>query len=141
MNIDVINLDSAIHKKIYIPLEHSSQDMWNSRNKDLWIDKEFNYRLNNCDEIFYLVHNNIAIGHLGLNDDTVKALYIDPKFRGQKLSYQIYEYVFLTLGFIKSDDARESSATKIWKKLQKKYSKLISYDPKTDVFTYNSLKF
>ncbi len=136
-----MNLSTAINRKIHIPLEHSSEDLWNSHHKDSWKDSEFNYRLNNCDEIFFLVHNNIVIGHLGLNDDSVKALYIDPKYRGQKLTYQLYEYVFLNLRFLKSDDAREPSATKIWKNLKKKYSKLISYDQETDIYIYNSLKY
>lgn len=136
-----MNLSTAISKKVFIPLEHSSEDMWNSNHKDSWKDTEFNYRLNNCDEIYFLVHNNVVIGHLGLNDDSVKALYIDPKYRGQKLTYQLYEYVFLNLRFLKSDDAREPAATKIWKNLKKKYSKLISYDQESDIYTYNSLKY
>lgn len=141
MNIEIIDLSTAQHRNIFIPIQHCSEQMWNENKQGKWAETENNYRLNTCDEVYFAVIGNVAIGHLGINEDSIRAVYIDPEYRGLKLSYQLYEHVFLVLGEIKSDTAREKVADKIWKKLHKKYSALIKYDTEEDIYIFNRNNF
>lgn len=92
-------------------------------------EKEFNYRLNNIDDISYAVKNNSVIGHLGVDENNaVKAVYVDPKFRKKGVAEQLYtDYVYKN-GVLKSDDinAMEPEAKNLWEKLQKKYPEEIT---------------
>lgn len=137
MNVEILSDSDIKQRKIVIPIEHCPEHMWNS-NLSEWKEEEYNYRLNTCDTIYFAVVNNKIVGHLGLNENSIKALYIDPNFRSFRLSYQLYEHLFLDFQYVESDDAREPVANKIWERLSKKYSSLIQYDQKRDVYIYDN---
>lgn len=117
-----------------IPMSHCPEHLCE---EGTWEDKDYNYRLNTCDEILVLVHNDTIIGHMGLRDSVIRAVAIDEQYQGQGLSYKFYEYVFNFYEWVHSDDAREPVATYIWKKLQKQYPNQITYDKQKDQFKWS----
>ena len=136
MNISIMSDLGAQEENVKIDIQHISENNWNFEDGP-WVEKEYNYRLNICSDIYYAVVNNQVVGHVGLYDDQVKALFVDEQFRAHGISYQLYEYLFTVLGEVTSDDAREPSDTHIWKTLKKKYPKQIKYDSKLDVFIFS----
>lgn len=117
-----------------IPMSHCPEHL---APEDEWEESDFNYRLNTCDDILVLVHNDTIIGHMGFSNSTIRALFIDESYQGQGLSYKFYEYAFNFYEWVNSDDAREPVATYIWKKLQKQYPNQITYDKRKDQFRWS----
>ena len=113
-------LEEAISKGVKIPLKHSGESQWG----DNWKEEDYNYRLNMCDEIFYAIEGDHILGHLGVQEDTVRAVFVEDKYRGQGVAQGLYEKAFEVLGFLYSDDAREAADTYIWEKFKKKYKNI-----------------
>lgn len=83
----------------------------------------FNYRLDqNPDNIYYNVKDNKVVGHLGLDDNrSIKAVYVDPKYRRKGVAKELYKTVAEKEGGLYSDDfyAMEPEAKALWESLAK----------------------
>lgn len=106
---------------------------------DDWKESNFNYRLNICDTKLFLVLNNIVVGHLGINEETVRCIFVEEEHRGKGYGFRLYEYAFEHFNLLYSDDAREEQDTKIWQKLKEKYPNNISYDRIRNQFIWNKV--
>lgn len=116
---------SDIPGSVEIPLEHCPE--WHMEEGE-WMDMEFNYRLNNCDSIYYLLDEDDSfVGHIGLNDSKIQTVFISEEYQGQGLSYKLYEYLMEEFESFSSDDAREPAANHIWENLMKRYPGQVSY--------------
>lgn len=129
----VLSENEVFNHKIKIPLSHSCEYNFEGQ----WEEMEYNYRLNLCDTKYFAVKNGQVIGHIGLQDDTVRAVYVDEGERGQGVAFSLYLAVIEDLGYLKSDDAREVSADNIWKKLKKRFPDRVSYQKATDQFIFS----
>ncbi len=90
---------------------------------------EFNYRLNNAEQIYYAVRNNKVVGHLGLDsDNTVISVHIDADYQRQGLATELYIQAVKENGDINSDDpsAMEPEAKSLWNRLAKEYPEFVT---------------
>lgn len=117
-----------------IPMNHCPEHM---AEEGTWEERDYNYRLNMCDEILVLVHNGEIIGHMGLYNSVIKGVAINEEYQGQGLSYKLYEFALNFYEWVYSDDAREPVATHIWQNLKKQYPTQITYDKQKDQFRYS----
>jgi GNAT superfamily N-acetyltransferase len=127
----VIFLDDL--DKEVLPLEHCPE--WYGVEGE-WKEEGYNYRLNTVDTVLLLKEGNEIVGHLGIQEDTVRSLSISESYQGQGLSYKLYEFAFNFFDILKSDDAREPVATHLWQKLKKQYGSQISYDKESNQFIF-----
>lgn len=132
--IEVVSEFEIFKKVKTLPLEHSSEL---DQEEGSWEEKGYNYRLNVCDTKYYLLKDNIVIGHLGLLDNVVKAVYINPQYQGQGYSLLLYKQVFKDFKQVFSDDVREPGGEAIWKKLKETYPDKVKYHKKRDQYEFN----
>lgn len=101
-----------------------------------WSDKDFNYRLNVCDTIFFAIKNNKVVGHLGIREDKVQSIFVEESHRGEGIALELYFKAFDVYPVLYSDDAREPAGTKLWERLMGMYPNLITYLPRQDQYLY-----
>jgi GNAT superfamily N-acetyltransferase len=136
-NSDVkIYFDVSLPESIEIPLAHCSEI-----DTEEWEEHEYNYRLQICDTKIFAVVNNKVVAHLGIMDATIKAVYVNPEFQGQQITYSLYEAAFQVYPVVYSDDAREPAADRIWKRLMGMYPEKVRYLEKQDQFEYRTEGF
>jgi hypothetical protein len=128
-----IYFDISLPAHIKRELAHTSEFEFG----DEWEEKDYNYRLNICDTVIYAVIDNKIIGHLGLRDNTIKALAVDSEHNSKGVSYELYEMAFQVYKNVYSDDAREPAATHMWERLMNKHPERIRYLSKLDQYEYN----
>lgn len=138
MALEILCDEEVFRKDIKLSMDHSSES---EVDEGSWESSEYNYRLNTCDTKIYAVEDGVVIGHLGLQDNTVRALFVDEEHRGQGISKQLYLYAFKLLEHVFSDDAREESATHIWESLKEEMPDKIRYNRKKDQFEFDSEGF
>lgn len=127
--------ETTIPKIISIDLAHLPE---HACPEGEWDEVDHNYRLNLCDEIIYATENLGVIGHLGIQDSHIKAVFVNEDSRNQGVAIAMYIFALTINPLLYSDDgdAREASATNIWKILQKRYPKQITYNSKSDIFCF-----
>jgi hypothetical protein len=134
-----IFLDMNLPSHIKIPLAHSNEcNFVPTESEPEWEELEYNYRLQMCDTVFYAVENDKVVAHLGIYDGTVKGVYVSPDCNGKGITYLLYKEAFNIFPVLNSDDAREPAATHIWERLMEMYPGNITYNKKTDQYTYQS---
>lgn len=117
--------DMDLPPEVELPMHHVGQDKWpepESEDDAAWEEDEYNYRLNTADSIWYAVADGVVIGHLGLKDDAVETVYVDPDWQGKGVAVALYEEAVKMMDEIVSDPrSQEPGGRAIWEKLKKLY--------------------
>jgi len=102
---------------VEIPMQHTAE---HDLPEGEWEEDEMNYRLNTADTVLYAVKDNKVIAHLGLRENMVEGVYIDPEFRGKEIAIEMYIRAVTDYGDIKADTfSQEPGGAGIWKALKR----------------------
>lgn len=130
--------EEVFQEGVTLPLEHASEL---ESEEGSWEESEYNYRLQTCDTKIYAVIDNVVVGHLGIQEETVRAVYVDSKHRGEGIATKLYLHAFQLLEHLYSDDAREEGATRIWERFLEKDPEHVRYLPKRKQYEYSKKGF
>lgn len=133
----ILEFDSVPSKDI--PLQHCPE--WAYPEEDNWQEKDYNYRLNMCDEIFLLSVDSQIVGHIGLQDRTIRSIHINESHQGKGLSRKLYQHLFDTFEEFSSDDAREPVIDYLWKYFMKEKPNQIRYDEDEKKYLFSQTGF
>lgn len=115
------DLSKFKNNHIKVPMAHRSEYM-DYGDSNGWIELNYNFRLNNIDNIYYAIKDGSVVGHIGLDSHGfIRAVYVDPDNRRRGISEKLHLDIFKANHRVISEDVDVMGLgeSNLWKKLLK----------------------